>query len=149
MRLIDRKSLTLLLSVLAAMVPFSAIADRKHASPPSFGDSSGFTERDRQIWHHGQWYHVRHDGRLGWWWVVPGVNLWYLYKDPTYPDPNPFTSPIAMDRGAAPLPVSKVSSPHPPYWYYCKSENGYYPYVPSCPEDWQRVPVIPPGVRAQ
>jgi hypothetical protein len=34
------------------------------------------------------------------------------------------------------------SSPPPPasYWYWCESEQGYYPDVPSCPEAWVPVP---------
>lgn len=139
----------LLAPVLAATAPFAANADRKNAPPPSFGDSSGFTERDRQIWHHGQWYHVKHDGRFGWWWVVPGLKLWYLYRGPTYPDPNPFSSPIAMDKATAPLPVSNESPPGPQYLYYCESKKGYYPFVPTCSENWERVPSIPPGERTQ
>jgi hypothetical protein len=30
------------------------------------------------------------------------------------------------------------------YWYYCASKQGYYPYVPSCPEPWVPVPARPP-----
>lgn len=145
----NRRPVALLFSVLVTMASSPAYAGGKHRSPPSFGNSSGFTERDRQIWHDGRWYHVKHDGQLGWWWVVPGANRWYLYKGPTYPDPNPFTPPITVEKGPAPAPISNVSSPSPRYWYYCKSEDGYYPYVPTCPEDWKRVPAIPPGVRAQ
>jgi hypothetical protein len=25
-------------------------------------------------------------------------------------------------------------------WYYCASERGYYPDVPTCPEEWIPVP---------
>lgn len=149
MRFINRRSLILIFFVLVEMSSFPANADGKHSSPPSFGDSSGFTERDRQIWHHGRWYHVRHDGQFGWWWVVPGLKRWYLYKSPTFPDPNPFARPIAMNKGPAPVPKSNVSSPGPHYLYYCGSENGYYPYVATCPEHWERVPAIPPGARTQ
>ena len=26
------------------------------------------------------------------------------------------------------------------FWYYCSSAKGYYPTVPSCPEEWVKVP---------
>jgi hypothetical protein len=29
------------------------------------------------------------------------------------------------------------------YWYYCPSAKGYYPTVPSCPEEWVKVPERP------
>ncbi|MDP2882045.1 MAG: hypothetical protein Q8N89_10720 [Azonexus sp.] len=25
------------------------------------------------------------------------------------------------------------------YWYFCKSAQGYYPYVKECPDGWQKV----------
>jgi hypothetical protein len=32
------------------------------------------------------------------------------------------------------------------WWYWCNSARGYYPYVNSCPEPWQRVePQTPAG----
>jgi hypothetical protein len=27
----------------------------------------------------------------------------------------------------------------PAYWYYCRSYDAYYPYVASCPDDWEPV----------
>jgi hypothetical protein len=29
------------------------------------------------------------------------------------------------------------------WWYWCQSANGYYPYVSTCSEGWQRVPPQP------
>lgn len=146
---IKHRSIALIFLALMATAPFSADANRNHTSPPSFGDITGLTERDRQTWHHGRWYHVSHAGKLGWWWVVPGIELWYLYKAPTYPYPNPFATPIAMDKGPAPPPVPSASPSSRHYWYYCEPEDGYYPYVATCPADWERVPAIPPGAMAQ
>ena len=76
--------------------------------------------------------HGRHDGRVGWWWVVGGV--WYFYPAPVYPFPDPYVPP-------APPPV--VITP-PPQFYLCESPRGYYPYVPSCPGGWRVVPATPP-----
>jgi hypothetical protein len=34
------------------------------------------------------------------------------------------------------------------WWYWCNSARGYYPYVNSCPEPWQRVePQTPAGAQ--
>jgi hypothetical protein len=40
-----------------------------------------------------------------------------------------------------------VTTPPPPpeqWWYWCGSARGYYPYVQTCVEGWQRVaPQVP------
>jgi hypothetical protein len=47
---------------------------------------------------------------------------------------------VERDAGA-------VQTPPPPpeqWWYWCASARGYYPYVKSCLEGWQRVaPQVP------
>jgi len=92
-------------------------------------------------WREGNWRHVEHDGRLGWWWVT-GSN-WYFFPVPVYPYPNyPYpgyydeTPPPPPDSGA---PVEEGTQ----YWYFCESAQDYYPYIQDCPEDWQLVPVTP------
>ncbi len=78
-------------------------------------------------WHGGGWNHGWHNGRFGWWWVVPGWADWYYYSAPVYPAPDPYLPP-----GIAAGPT--------PYWYYCANPQGYYPYVPQCFGPWQPVP---------
>ena len=99
------------------------------------GEIHRFHERDLRIWRGGRWYHGRHSGRLGWWWIVSGI--WYFYPAPVYPYPDPYRPPVV------------IVPPAPPtlqYWYYCSSPPGYYPYVPQCETNWQRVPAtVPPG----
>ena len=90
-------------------------------------DIQRFHERDLQVWRGGQWFHGRHEERLGWWWVVGGV--WYFYPEPVYPYPDPYRPPVAM----APIPPGTV-------YYYCPSPPGYYPYLPACPSGWQVIP---------
>ena len=67
------------------------------------------------------------------WAVVGGAIAYgaapYYYGTAPYYDPG----------YAAPA----YSEPAPSYWYYCPSAGGYYPDVPSCPEQW--VPVTPQG----
>ncbi len=75
-------------------------------------------------WQGGHWVQGRHDGRVGWWWVV-GPS-WYYYPQPVYPSPNPYAPPAA--------------APAPNAWYYCPPLQAHYPYVASCPVPWQMVP---------
>ena len=113
------------------------------------GDIRYFDRHDARYWHSGGWQHGRHEGRLGWWWVVGG--LWYFYPQPVYPYPDPYQPPVVVIEQSAPPPVQvqmpPVASPAPvQYWYYCDASKGYYPYVPACPSGWSKVPATPPGV---
>ncbi len=96
------------------------------------GDIHRFNDHDWERWHRGRWYHGRHGGRLGWWWIVGGV--WYFYPQPIYPYPDPYVPP-----GVVPAPP--VAPPPPPAaYYYCDNPRGYYPYVPACRLPWRVVP---------
>ncbi|MDQ3445881.1 MAG: hypothetical protein M3496_06845 [Pseudomonadota bacterium] len=39
-----------------------------------------------------------------------------------------------------PAPNSSTDPNAQQWWYWCVSSRGYYPYVSSCAEGWQRVP---------
>lgn len=39
------------------------------------------------------------------------------------------------------VPYPVYSQSQPQYWAYCRSAQGYYPYVPECPGGW--LPVLP------
>jgi len=134
--------LTLAVSLLAAASVPSAAAERRGAWR---GDIRTFHERDFEHWRGGHWAHEYHDGRWGWWWVIPTLGLWYWYAQPVYPYPDPYVPPVAVYP-----PVTAPGAPPPAqYWYYCASAKTYYPYVQSCPEGWRPVPATPPGVPAQ
>ena len=125
----------LALALLAVTAP--ALAQRApHSGPPQWhGDIARFHEHDWNLWRGGHWNQGRHDGRLGWWWVV-GAS-WYFYPAPVYPYPNPWEPP----------PVTYTPVPPPTqYWYYCDAAKAYYPYVPSCPAGWTQVPASPANV---
>jgi hypothetical protein len=115
-------------------------------------DIHRFGERDMRTWRGGHWYHGRHEGRRGWWWVAAG--MWYFYPAPVYPYPDPYTPPVVINQQppvvVAPQPQTVVP-PQPPaqMWYYCDSAEGYYPYVSSCPEGWRTVPAQPPEAPPQ
>lgn len=125
---------------LLALSPGTALADRHWHE----GEMHRFHDRDMGRWEAGNWHHGRHLGRLGWWWVAGGV--WYLYPEPVYPYPDPYTPPVVL----APAPAPVVSPPPPApvpaqaqYWYYCDKSKTYYPYVATCPGGWRRVPASP------
>lgn len=100
------------------------------------GDIHRFNEHDYGRWRSGRWYHGRHIGRAGWWWIVGGI--WYYYPAPVYPYPDPYRPPLML---APPAPSATQ------YWYYCPNPAGYYPYVARCASEWRRVPaIVPPGV---
>ena len=96
------------------------------------GDIRFFNERDLGWWRGGHWFHGDHVGQQGWWWIVDGA--WYFYPVPVYPYPDPYIPPAVVAQGP-PSPSALQ------YWYYCGSQNAYYPYVSDCPEGWK--PVIP------
>jgi len=63
---------------------------------------------------------------------------YYVYRPPTVVIEEP---PVYVERP----PAAPAAPPAPPaaataYWYYCSSAKGYYPTVPSCPEEWIKVP---------
>ena len=139
-----RRSTRWMIAVLAAWLAAQTVLAQPRpprAPPPPrpwHGDIRHFHERDWPVWRSGHWYHGRHAGRIGWWWVAGG--LWYFYPAPVYPYPNPYEPPPAMlvtpPAGAAPPPRAT-------YWYFCESAQGYYPYVQTCPEGWQPVNPTP------
>lgn len=66
---------------------------------------------------------------------------YYPYPRYYYYGYSPQPPPVVQQPEAPPEPV-------PSYWYFCRSANGYYPYVSHCPEGWRAVPatpVPPPG----
>ncbi len=99
------------------------------------GEIARFHEHDIERWRGGRWFNGRHEGRLGWWWIVGGA--WYFYPVPVDPYPDPYQPPVVV------LPPP-AETPH--YWYYCANPAGYYPYVAQCTVNWKRVPAtVPPG----
>lgn len=95
------------------------------------GDIHRFHEHDFDRWRGGRWFHGRHEGRMGWWWIAGGS--WYFYPAPIYPYPDPYQPP-AVVLGPPPPPAN---------YYYCDNPAGYYPYVPQCRTPWRVVPARP------
>jgi hypothetical protein len=85
-------------------------------------------------WGTGYW------GGAGYWGAWPG---WW---GPLTVPPVVLNSPVVIEaepsiyiEQSQPAPVA----PAPQWWYWCAPRAGYYPYVQSCPEPWQRVPPQP------
>ena len=102
------------------------------------GDISRFHEQDWPLWRSGHWTHGRHDGRMGWWWVVGPT--WYFYPSPVYPYPSPWEPPmvVPMAPGGSPPPA-----PAAVHWYFCPNSNNYYPYISTCVSGWVQMPAQP------
>jgi hypothetical protein len=77
-----------------------------------------------------------------------GVNIggpvwgpgWYSpYYSPYYYPPQVIVVPPPQPQ----VYIEQVQEPAPTagqqYWYFCKSAQGYYPYVKECPDGWQKV----------
>lgn len=132
------------------MLPISSNADRdsqrgergdeRHKNFRKHSDIRHFDRYDYDLWRSGSWHRVRHDGILGWWWVVAGT--WFFYHEPVYPFPDPYTPSVIVVRPPSADTPSNMPPP-PQFWYFCASANSYYPYVASCPEGWKSVPATP------
>jgi hypothetical protein len=63
-----------------------------------------------------------------------GLGPWWgpWYPSPYYVAPRVVVEPPPVYIQPAPPPEAS--------WYFCPSENAYYPYVQSCREPWVRVP---------
>jgi len=135
-----------LLGILLIGLPCLANADRHDRSERHRswrGDIRVFHNHDLRYWRRGHWYQGEHHGTLGWWWVIPSLDIWYLYSAPVYPYPNPYLPPTVIE----PTPAPDTTPPAPQFWYYCESAKTYYPYVSGCAEGWKKVPATPPDAK--
>jgi hypothetical protein len=100
--------------------------------------------------YHGHYHYPRTTFSIGVWgpgyWGWPGywgAPYWGgYYGGGYYPGPTTvYTEPrVYVERDeAAPAPNGGGQ-----WWYWCQSAKGYYPYVASCSEGWQRVSPQPP-----
>lgn len=64
----------------------------------------------------------------------------YYYPPPTVVIQQP---PVYVEQQPAQQMPPPPPAPAGSFWYYCSSAKGYYPTVPSCPEEWVKVPERP------
>ena len=106
---------------------------------PSVNFSFGYWGGPR-YWGHGWGY-----GGSGWGYGGPGWGYWgppaVVYAPSQVIVPQEPRVWVESDQAVATPPVSSVPSDAnaPQWWYWCVSARGYYPYVSSCAEGWQRV----------
>jgi hypothetical protein len=98
---------------------------------------------------YGGGYPYRRGYHPGSWWYGPWGYPAYGYPYPyvyAYPYPSETRVIIEERQVYVERPQSTTQAPSPPqhgYWHYCESRGGYYPDVPTCPEDWVKVPPRP------
>ena len=88
------------------------------------------------------WHHWRGGVYVG---VGPywGPYPYYYYPPPYYVQPPTVVveePPVYVERPPAAPPAPPAPAASTAYWYYCSSAKGYSPTVPSCPEEWVKVP---------
>lgn len=131
---------------LSALLPTAALADG-HGRGGGRGSDWHAWNRNRggefDGWRDGRSWYGGYGPRFGWWSI--NVGPWYAYPSPAYPYANPYgLPPTVMTVPYQPPAASPPGPPPTQYWYYCTAAKGYYPYVPSCPGGWEKVPATPP-----
>jgi len=129
-----RKLLTTLAALVVIAAPFTALADGWHHGP--HGDYGG--HYGGHHWHSGPGF-VWGFGAPYWW--GPGYGYGYGYGNGYgygypygwgWPVPPLVLRERTVERGSDGAPDG--------YWYFCRSQDAYYPDVENCPEPWIPVP---------
>lgn len=85
------------LAVALALLTLSSSAlaqrERRAVAPQWRGDIGRFHEHDWGLWRGGHWARTRHDGRLGWWWVV-GTNWYFTFIQRPARSPAPWSATV-------------------------------------------------------
>ena len=97
----------------------------------------------------GGHFHGGHHFRGGGFGLFIGAPLfWPGYPGYYYPPAVavPYAPPVYMEQGddVGDAPAQSPAQ-SPAYWYYCADSKAYYPYVKTCPSQWQRVLAQPPA----
>jgi hypothetical protein len=96
---------------------------------------------------HGSHSHFRFGVGFGgvfapWGWPYYGyAPYWSPYY---YPGPSYVAPPYYVESPQYAPPAVVYSNPQQHWWYYCRPSEAYYPYVASCPTEWERVQPYPP-----
>lgn len=119
------------LTLLTAAAPASATGYRGYYRGPYHGHSHGYYGPRFSFGFYGAPYWP------GYW----GPGYWgssYYYAPPPVVV-VPSEPRVYVERDQAP-----AAAPGEQWWYWCASAKGYYPYVSTCSEGWQRVAPQPP-----
>ncbi len=99
--------------------------------------------------HHGTRFSFGFWGGPGFWgpgYWGPGYGYWGPPAVVYAPAPEPRVW-VESNPAPVPPPVASTDANAPQWWYWCASSRGYYPYVSSCAEGWQRVAPQPQAPR--
>lgn len=95
-------------------------------------------------------YQYHHDGgRLDWLGALLLIGLtaavFNAATQPSAPPPPARVVPVPVDPVPAQPPTQYIEKPATSgsWYYFCRSENQYYPYVRTCPEAWEMIPTVP------
>jgi hypothetical protein len=84
-----------------------------------------------------------------WWWYDP-PSAYPSYSLPPYyiytPPPVVVEHQPSVDLQQQPpavTPAPSAAQPPQAFWLYCASAKGYYPSVPTCSEEWIKIPTRP------
>lgn len=133
-----RSILFLFSALLLGLVSESALADRR---PPHWG------HRPPPRHYHG---HSRTSIGIMFGtpslWAGPSYYPYYPYYPyaPYYPYPS---QTIVIQPSPTTYIEKNEGANAERYWYYCTDPKGYYPYVPKCNANWQKVTPFPQGSR--
>lgn len=103
--------------------------------------------------HHGKHHHHHVHPYYGGWpaWGFGFGAFGYMppYYPPAYygypPAAGRFVPPaVYIERKDVAQPAQPATGSQGNYWHYCRSVEGYYPYVKECPDGWEQVAPTPP-----
>ena len=60
-----------------------------------------------------------------------------------YPPPVVYQQPVIIQQPPFAYQTPPTAPPKPSVWYFCESENNFYPNVGSCPEPWKMIQTDP------
>lgn len=129
---------------------------RTRGSYPGGYSSGGY----RGTYHHGGYryggypyrgYYGRYPYRSnvyysGGLWLDPGWGFWWGGPAWPYYYPHYSTPPVVIQQSPTEYIQRDQETEEPDYWYYCRSPEGYYPYIQRCPNGWLKVApsTVPP-----
>ena len=102
--------------------------------------------------HHGKHHHHHGHPYYGGWpaWGFGFGAFGYMppYYPPAYygypPAAGRFVPPaVYIERKETAQPAQPATASQANYWHYCRSAEGYYPYVKECPDGWEQVAPTP------
>lgn len=148
-----RKLLAAFVAIASLTAPVAAFADRGGRGHGGWRHSGGWHHRP---YHGHRHWHARPRVFVGYgaplWWGPPVYGYWYgwgaAYGPWGWGPPAVVRerviereAPVYVEREPAEsAPVADEAEVRPATWYFCRSENAYYPDVERCPEAWIPVP---------